>query len=471
MRGFGAILAKTHAPICCAGAAFLYCWSFLLGQADVMAGGKNVGNIIAPLILALFWRQLEPLGRKRITAVLLAVVGCVGSLSVIEGVLPAVGVLLTSLVQAALLLLWCDVYGRLPVEKAVFSFAMMQLGALALWGVMLLLPDQTYAGLSLVMPFASVSAMNAACRAVDASPCSLHAPRNERPALGRDLSFRFIIAAFACAFAYGLNQMHSDVFWNIISYGASGLVLMVGLLLFSAKFSIHSILNIAFPLVIAGLVMSSALGFAIPGFSVFSVNVGYALMTAVFTILLADRSFRFGISAIWSAGIVRAVLMAGVFLGSNTEYMMMALPSVQHAMPQVLYVATIIAVLVAVIAWIQDGDHERIAKEAFSTQGADAVGPNAAEYRGTQGAEAGQDVGAVKREIFRRCDELKDEFHLSNREYDVLKLLALGWSAPRIEAELVISNSTVKTHVRHIYTKLGVHSRDELKILIGVDAL
>jgi LuxR family maltose regulon positive regulatory protein len=48
---------------------------------------------------------------------------------------------------------------------------------------------------------------------------------------------------------------------------------------------------------------------------------------------------------------------------------------------------------------------------------------------------------------------------LSERELDVLKLLGSDLDGPGIARELVISLSTVRTHTKHIYTKLGVNSR------------
>lgn len=48
---------------------------------------------------------------------------------------------------------------------------------------------------------------------------------------------------------------------------------------------------------------------------------------------------------------------------------------------------------------------------------------------------------------------------LSPREREILRLIAKGRSAPRIAAELHIGIGTVKTHLVHLYEKLGVGER------------
>jgi DNA-binding NarL/FixJ family response regulator len=48
---------------------------------------------------------------------------------------------------------------------------------------------------------------------------------------------------------------------------------------------------------------------------------------------------------------------------------------------------------------------------------------------------------------------------LTRREQEVLQLLASGLTQPEIARELVISSSTVASHIEHILEKLGVHSR------------
>jgi LuxR family maltose regulon positive regulatory protein len=50
---------------------------------------------------------------------------------------------------------------------------------------------------------------------------------------------------------------------------------------------------------------------------------------------------------------------------------------------------------------------------------------------------------------------------LSDSELRVLRFLPSNLTAPEIGAELYVSLNTVKTHMRHIYAKLGVHRRTD----------
>jgi DNA-binding NarL/FixJ family response regulator len=55
----------------------------------------------------------------------------------------------------------------------------------------------------------------------------------------------------------------------------------------------------------------------------------------------------------------------------------------------------------------------------------------------------------------------RDTYGLSDREIEVLQLLADGMSNKEIAAKLYISTQTVKTHIAHIFDKLGVSDRTE----------
>ena len=56
---------------------------------------------------------------------------------------------------------------------------------------------------------------------------------------------------------------------------------------------------------------------------------------------------------------------------------------------------------------------------------------------------------------------IENDYHLTERESEVLRLLVEGNSNGQIAETLVIAEGTVKNHLVNIYQKLGVHSRAE----------
>lgn len=58
------------------------------------------------------------------------------------------------------------------------------------------------------------------------------------------------------------------------------------------------------------------------------------------------------------------------------------------------------------------------------------------------------------------------EYGLTDREHDVLRLLAAGLRNRSIADELYIGSETVKSHLKSIYRKLGVSSRGEAAAMV-----
>jgi LuxR family maltose regulon positive regulatory protein len=87
-----------------------------------------------------------------------------------------------------------------------------------------------------------------------------------------------------------------------------------------------------------------------------------------------------------------------------------------------------------------DADYQRVASDRarrlLSVGAAPAVGPPDAGPRQAPSADS-----------------------LSDRELQVLRLLDSELSGPQIARELFVSNNTLSTHTKHIFTKLGVSSR------------
>ncbi len=64
-------------------------------------------------------------------------------------------------------------------------------------------------------------------------------------------------------------------------------------------------------------------------------------------------------------------------------------------------------------------------------------------------------------------DEKIRAYKLTNREIEVIHLLSQGYTLNMVAAKLYISRSTAQTHVKSVYRKLGVHSKDALIEMIN----
>ena len=77
-----------------------------------------------------------------------------------------------------------------------------------------------------------------------------------------------------------------------------------------------------------------------------------------------------------------------------------------------------------------------------------------------QGAPAGVDFAGV-------CARIGAEHGLTRREAEIFDYLARGYSQAYIASALTVSESTVRTHVKHIYRKLQVNSREEVLDIVN----
>ena len=78
----------------------------------------------------------------------------------------------------------------------------------------------------------------------------------------------------------------------------------------------------------------------------------------------------------------------------------------------------------------------------------------------TEGPPAGPKPGALEGSP-RPADSFRLVDPLSKTEIRVLRYLPTNLSAPEIARELSLSVHTVRTHVRHLFAKLGAHGRTE----------
>lgn len=96
-----------------------------------------------------------------------------------------------------------------------------------------------------------------------------------------------------------------------------------------------------------------------------------------------------------------------------------------------------------------------LAGQPAGSQQAGIVGSPAAPAQ-SGGSPAPADYTAL------RCEKLAEQYGLTRREFEILGLLVRGRSKAHIAEAFIISENTVRGHVKHIYAKLEIHNKQEL---------
>jgi DNA-binding NarL/FixJ family response regulator len=84
---------------------------------------------------------------------------------------------------------------------------------------------------------------------------------------------------------------------------------------------------------------------------------------------------------------------------------------------------------------------------------------------------APEDLAQLRVESMRHSVEKMGRiYNLSQRELEVLTLYALGYTQKRVATELFISPETVHTHIKNIYVKTNLCSRQKILDFLDKDA-
>lgn len=217
-----------------------------------------------------------------------------------------------------------------------------------------------------------------------------------------------------------------------------GLVLAIAFILFSSRIDFSSLFRWLGPLLVLAIALFPW-GGVVPDFissTILSIaDTSMQVITYVYIIVLAKRRL---IPAVLGIGLSQGFVQLGV-LGGN-------LFGIRVAEPAAGTTPDMIALMLVLICLLCFSTLLAPPRETLRT---------VPSIRTATGAE-----NQTSRD--RICTLLSERHGLSSRESEVLSYLARGRSQPYIREELLLSKNTVATHVKHIYQKLDVHSRQEL---------
>lgn len=229
---------------------------------------------------------------------------------------------------------------------------------------------------------------------------------------------------------------------------AAGLLWLAVGIAYRRRATVTAAALLALALFAAIFFMLPSMGTSAAAFVLFvACGVLAALFAVAFLLHVAGQGSGPGVRrglAVMTGGALAAAVFAYVFLGPlyNVTTFQDLLFSV---VPAVLLIAFVGAVFVL----------RGPVAGALAAWGVWAADPTASGAP-ADGTSALADGGRGGLEVF------SDRYGLTKRELEVLALLAEGRNEPYVESALGISRTTVKTHITHIYRKVGVSSRQQL---------
>lgn len=342
------------------------------------------------------------------------------------------------------ILFWSELYCCLnPVRVALYFCASIVTGAVLIYICRGFLLPWLFAAM-LIMPIASLACLRASFR-------SLPSEELPRP-YGGSFSFPWkpVLLMALFAFAYGLKEssLYASTFGPHSAFGTVVMasVVFVGVVFQGGKFDFRVIYRFALPLMVGTFLILPSLGFLDNAAADFCMTGAYTAFSILIMIILTSLSYRQGISAIWLFGIERAVRVSFNLLGRQTEAVVSEVDFMGVAPDFVLNALVILLVaLLTTMLLSGKGLPDRWGVAFFDN-------PEVPE----------EDYPVNDHHLAALCAKVAKERLLSQREEEVLLLLAQRKSIGSIEQGLVIAKGTAKTHIRNVYRKLGVHSRDEL---------
>ena len=344
---------------------------------------------------------------------------------------------------ALVILLWSELYGCLnPFRVALYYSASMIVAALLIYLCRgLLLP--WLGAVVLVLPVVSLAACAAGFRSL---------PSGELPrAKPSKFSFpwKIVLLMAIYAFAYGLKEssMYQSTFGPHSAFGtlAVAAIVFVGVIARGGKFDFGVIYRIALPLMVAAFLILPNVGVLGQAASDFCTSASYTAFSILIMLIMANICYRFEIPSLRLFAIARAsseaALLAGILVRRALwQTDLLADPTTLAGFA----LAGIVLVLVCVVIWMSE-------KSVNGDWG--ASGLSLADRLHVPGP---------RERFMSRCDDLAAQYDLTARETEIMGLIAQRKSRAEIEQELFLSQNTVKTHVRHLYAKLGVHSKTDV---------
>lgn len=420
---------------------------------------SGLSNVASYLFIILLSKRLSPLYRKPRTGIALSGLAGVGTLIAFAApLLPSellfpnsiLGGVLTGVGTAWTVACWGEFLSTLaPFQITICVLGSFCLGAALYFPIVALPPIAAAVASAILIPLC----WWLCCASIDGANALPVITKTSKIAFRRH-TWRIVLTFFVFSTSFWVfveassrlaSLSATDTFRLAVLLSAGLIAIFCAIsVVLNQPISLHAIYRIALPLTAIGLIFIFV-------FDPMSTDIGFALamsaitcLDAFLTITLCACSHETGYPPAKALSIGHCVeglcVPLGVLIGG------IALPGIEAGDLAVVLIVVCILILATSLAFGNNRTSDSPMDDASHTP---------------------FDIPITNAEKFaQQCNRAIDQYGLSEREGEILLLITRGRSVPYIAQRLHIANSTTKTHIHSMYTKMDVADRQGMIDLI-----
>lgn len=411
-----------------------------------------LARIVAFVALVASAKRIQSVLERRRALAAAAIAMVVGAVGVAASSTWAEAMLFSALLNVGFAVLyvgWMELYAQFDTVHVLVLFTLTHfLSALMTFSIYSIEAFVPVVFVAVLMPAASLVTLVRANRQTKEAPYR----QGEQQRAGWTVSVRPLV--LLAAFGFSNSVIRGFLVFEdkvVVLFGVCAAALCILALVWARRGSleIKALYQASVPVLVAGALFV-LMGFGWSGVAAaLCSNAAFTLFSVFVTVVFCGIAYRYGVNAVWMFGIAQASLSTGSLAGKAVSL----LGAPYFADPSVLVVAiSVLIVGFVVLSMVLVSDRD---------------------FKTTWGiANRADEPGALtvldeEERAQRACARVAQRFGLTRREEEVLVLMMRGYTLARIGEELYVAESTMKTHSRHIYRKVGVGNRNELQEFVA----
>lgn len=445
------------APVSFLGIGFYFSWvyasffgtSFFVGAASPMANASittviSLAGLLSVFGASFFAYRVIDLFTKAPLYIVGSIVASVCTLTGFFGTGNAAifyaSSFLTGVGTALLLTFWGRLYGMVDGKQAGTRMALSVLFAVLLCLSVIGAPLEIRPIIVSTFPVLSACCLHFASKCI---PVQAKKPEKKFIHFPLKLTAALFACGLTCGVVMRICMLSSETYLLaeralLLAQAGVGFLIIGMMTIRKANVDFDNMYWIILPLMGLGLLLLPILGSDNSIVTFTLVRAGYGLLDALVWVALSTVALQTGVDTARLFCGFRLALDSGVLCGNLIGY------AIQGASSQHIAIVSAALVFLLMVVFTVAFNH----KDVETIWG--IMANSKAEMSRWNAA----------------CAKIAEDYDLTNREHEVMVLIAQGRSANYIADEFGVSASTIQTHSKHLYKKLDIHSRQNLISLI-----